>query len=163
MARWVRGQSGNPNGRPRRGRSVAEMARLVAHERIQFDDDGEAGEYSRLERLVRVLWTAALDGDLGAARLLIEYMEGRPVEVVAASVEGRIRNVNGDELAALLRGAVAMVGDWRQSLGDDQGGLDVAQVAGLFGEGLKLGDEARGGSTEPGCGDDAQSPGPGAA
>ena len=163
MARWVRGQSGNPNGRPRRGRSVAEMARLVAHERIEFDDQGEVGEYTRLERLVRVLWTAALDGDLGAARLLIEYMEGRPVEVVAASVEGRIRNVNGDELAALLRGAVAMVGDWRQSLGDDQGGLDVAQVAGLFGEGLKLGDEARGGSTEPDGGNGARSPGPGAA
>jgi len=163
MARWVRGQSGNPNGRPRRGRSVAEMARLVAHERIQFDDDGEAGEYSRLERLVRVLWTAALDGDLGAARLLIEYMEGRPVEVVAASVEGRIRNVNGDELAALLRGAVAMVGDWRQSLGEGGEGPEAAEVARLFGEGLNLGDEARGESTEPGRGDCAQSPGPGAA
>jgi len=90
-------------------------------------------------------------------------MEGRPVEVVAASVEGRIRNVNGDELAALLRGAVAMVGDWRQSLGEDPGGLDLAGVAERFGEGLKLGDEARGESSEPGRGDRAQSPGPGAA
>ena len=137
MAKWVAGQSGNPNGRPPRGRSVAELARTIAREQVPFDDGEEQATYSRLERLVRILFTLALDGNLAAARLLIEYMDGKPVEVVSASVEGRIRTLSGDDMAALLGSAVARVGEWRLAARGAASGL-----GGLLSEGQSVGDEA---------------------
>ena len=145
MAKWVAGQSGNPNGRPRRGRTVAELARTIARERVQFDDGAEQATYSRVERLVRILFTQALDGNLAAARLLIEYMDGKPVEVVQASVEGRVRTLSGDDMAALLGGAVARVGEWRLAARGPVSGLVGAPLgfpAGLLSEGQSVGDEA---------------------
>jgi hypothetical protein len=71
---------------------------------------------TRLERLLRVLWTMSLDGDLRAMRCLLEYMEGRPVQVVAAAMaqEGEAR-VSADELAKLLAGALERVEAWRNA------------------------------------------------
>jgi len=114
VAKWVVGQSGNPNGRPRRGRAIAELARAIGQERIRFDDEGEIGVFTRLERLVRVLWTLALAGDLAAARLLLEYMEGKPVEILRATVEGQVVELSGDEMAATFGKALAVVAEWRQ-------------------------------------------------
>jgi hypothetical protein len=105
-AKWVKGQSGNPRGRPLRGRSVAELARLIAQEKVAFDDDGELTVCSRLERLLRVLWTMSLEGDLRAMRCLLEYMEGRPVQVVAATVArvdgGALSEAEVRELSAFV-------------------------------------------------------------
>ena len=113
MPKWVPGQSGNPKGRPRRGHSAAEMARAVSQERVEFLDEAEKAVYSRLERLVRVLWTKALDGDLKAIRCLLEYMEGKPVQVIAATVKKEGDSVSADELAVLLSAALVKVEEWQ--------------------------------------------------
>ena len=107
MAKWVRGQSGNPKGRPLRGRSVAELARAISLERVAFADGDEEIVCSRLERLLRVLFTKAIeDSDVRATRCLFEYMEGRPVQMVAATIKSEGGgSVSADELAkALARG-----------------------------------------------------------
>lgn len=98
MAKWVKGQSGNPRGRSRRGRSLAELMRAIAAERVAFEDRAgakdEAPEVSlltRRERLVRVLWTMALDGDLAACRMLLEYMEGKPTQRMETQATQEVR------------------------------------------------------------------------
>lgn len=107
---------------------MAELARAIAQERVEFTDgsvaDGNAEKalYSRLERLLRVMWTMALDGDLRAIRCLLEYMEGKPVQVVAASVvrEGE-RPLTADQLKDMLSEALARVEEWRKESGTAPG------------------------------------------
>jgi hypothetical protein len=116
--KWVKGQSGNPKGRPLRGKSVAELARLIAQEKVAFDDDGEVSVCSRLERLLRVLWTMSLEGDLRAIRCLLEYMEGRPVQVIAATVaradDGALSEAEVRELSALVERRLL---EWQEETG----------------------------------------------
>ena len=105
MAKWVKGQSGNPRGRPRRGRTAAALMRTIAAEKVAFEDRAgardEAPEVSlltRRERLVRVLWTMALDGDLAACRMLLEYMEGKPAQRMESQATQEVR-INTETLA----------------------------------------------------------------
>lgn len=114
MARWIKGQSGNPKGRPRRGRTLADLIKQIGTEVVRFDDDGEVNELSRRERLARILWTAALEGDTHCARLILEYTEGKPVQPVEVSGELRF---TADELAR----AEAAIRGWSQE-SDASGG-----------------------------------------
>jgi hypothetical protein len=63
---WQKGQSGNPNGRPRTGRAFAEALR-------------EAGEEGgNLEAVARKVWEMAKAGDMRAIGLLVERLDGKP-------------------------------------------------------------------------------------
>lgn len=55
--RWKAGESGNPKGRPAGTGKVAEMRAAIA---------------AHMPELLQALVTKALDGDVGAARLLLE-------------------------------------------------------------------------------------------
>jgi hypothetical protein len=105
----VQGQSGNPKGRPLRGRSVAKLARQIAQEKVEFPDGEGLMVCTRLERLPRVMWTMSPDGDLRAIRCLLEYMEGRPVQLVAAAAAPGEPQVTADDLARVLAGALERV------------------------------------------------------
>ena len=75
---WKKGQSGNPNGRPRSGRAFADALRTV----------GEEGD--NLEAVARKVWELARTGDLRAIGLLAERMDGKPLsyeEAKAARVD----------------------------------------------------------------------------
>ncbi len=78
--RWQPGQSGNPGGRPRRGRSATEvMQKLAAAKR-------EGQPMSRVEEMCLKLLDLAIGGDVAAIKLALEYLDGRPVERVQAQV-----------------------------------------------------------------------------
>ena len=68
---WQPGQSGNPNGRPRKESSVrAAIAELLSE---------PEGDRDRLRALLESLYHRATKrGDTTAARLLLEYGFGRP-------------------------------------------------------------------------------------
>lgn len=57
LGRWKAGESGNPRGRPAGSGKVAEMRAAIA---------------AHVPDLLQALVTKALDGDVGAARLLLE-------------------------------------------------------------------------------------------
>ena len=143
MANWIPGQSGNPNGRARRGRSVAELARAIAQERVEFSEPWVLGQetktlvYTRLERLVRVIWTMALDGKPWAIRCLLEYMEGKPAQIppAPARTEGG-DTISADKMAALVSSARARLEAWRQDVDGETlapGGADEPQSTGRNG------------------------------
>lgn len=76
--RWQQGQSGNPAGRPRRGRSLTELLRNYGRGRLV------PGGPSRMQELVRVIWERALEGDRYCIKYILEHLEGRPVAAVPA-------------------------------------------------------------------------------
>ena len=80
--------------------------RKIGLERVEVEgkDGGPSVSVRRREQLVRMLWELACCGNMRAARLLLEYCEGKPVQVV--DLEARaVPAVSGDDLAAALRGA----------------------------------------------------------
>jgi len=67
---------------------------------------GSARRMSRREALAHSLWDMALRGDLTACKLVLEYLEGKPVQRVEAAL-GRLEqpDMTADELAASGGGA----------------------------------------------------------
>ena len=72
MARWAKGQSGNPRGRPRTGTAIAEFARrqVDQHKLIEMLGSIAAGEHASA--------TAEVDQQLRAIQLLLAYGYGPP-------------------------------------------------------------------------------------
>jgi len=70
---WVKGESGNLRGRPRRGSALADMLRA------ELDRTDSAGVPHK-EALVSALVEAACEGDLRAIALIFDRLEGRPAQ-----------------------------------------------------------------------------------
>ncbi len=66
--------------------STAELLRAVAGERIAIGDGDPPRRMSQREALAHLLWDMALRGDLAACKLILEYMEGKPLQRVAAAL-----------------------------------------------------------------------------
>lgn len=116
-------RTGPPHGRrPRRGRRRpnADLLRQIGEELAKFRDGPPQGtfdfgdqveirEMSRRERMMRMLWAKALDGDLKAMQMILDYTDGRPVQ--AMEVKASVR-FTGDEYAEAERRLAA----WRESM-----------------------------------------------
>jgi hypothetical protein len=73
---WVKGQSGNPTGRPRTKPITDEIKRL--------------GQEGAFDRIAKMLVDRALDGDLKAAQEILNRVEGKVTDritVEAGSVD----------------------------------------------------------------------------
>jgi hypothetical protein len=92
-----------PTRRQRRRKadaSTAELLRAVAGERIAIGDGEPPRRMSQREALAHLLWDMALRGDLAACRLILEYMEGKPLQrVTAALTQLEPPELTADELA----------------------------------------------------------------
>jgi hypothetical protein len=92
--------------------STAELLRAVAGERIAIGDGDPPRRMSQREALAHLLWDMALRGDLAACRLILEYMEGKPLQRVTAALGPlEMPELTADDLAkaeeALHAGIVA--------------------------------------------------------
>jgi hypothetical protein len=72
MPRWIKGKSGNPHGRPKRGAAIADLARqqIAKHKLVEILGriGGGQGEYAGVE----------VDQQLRAIQLLLSYGYGPP-------------------------------------------------------------------------------------
>jgi hypothetical protein len=90
---------------PRRRRrkadaSTAELLRAVAGERIAIGDGDPPRKMTQREALAHLLWDMALRGDLAACKLILEYMEGKPLQRVAAALGSlELPELTADDLA----------------------------------------------------------------
>lgn len=64
---WQPGQSGNPNGRPPKGYSITEMFKNML-----------SNSPTKKQLFADRVFKAALDGDMIAARMIWNYMDGTP-------------------------------------------------------------------------------------
>jgi len=78
MTKWVTGQSGNPKGRPKRGRSLTDL--------LQQAGNAQTEEGLSLKKaFCQALWIFAVNGNMHAAKLILEYIEGKPAVVTPDS------------------------------------------------------------------------------
>src|ERR1043166_9787673 len=87
MARWSKGQSGNPRGRPRTGTAIAELARrqLEKHKLVERLGSIAAGQEADVDvgqqlRAIQLL----LSYGYGPPRPEIESSEGMTIQVIYA-------------------------------------------------------------------------------
>ena len=97
---WTAGFSENPAGEALSAKSIIEMLDRIGDELVA-PPGGPAGDSPRITRrelLARVLWTRAIqDADGAAIKLIIEYLDGKPGDTVAAA--GEAPEFNADDMA----------------------------------------------------------------
>src|ERR1051325_2994663 len=96
MARWSKGQSGNPRGRPRTGTAIAELARrqLEKHKLVEKLGSIAAGEHD-----------VDVGQQLRAIQLLLAYGYGPPRPEIEPNEGMRIQVVYVDRRAIGTNGA----------------------------------------------------------
>jgi Family of unknown function (DUF5681) len=77
--RFKKGQSGNPGGRRKGQPTLHELIWLEACRLVKIKNGDKTEMIMKLEALIRRLWALGIQGDLGAARLVLTVMASAPV------------------------------------------------------------------------------------
>jgi Family of unknown function (DUF5681) len=75
------GVSGNPSGRPKGSPTLQDLIARESRRCVKIKTAGGINEIRKSEALIRKIYNMALDGDLAAARLLLQH--GTPAADVA--------------------------------------------------------------------------------
>jgi hypothetical protein len=139
MARWIKGQSGNPQGRPREGTAIAGLARSQVERHKLIEKLGgigaREGEYAKVD----------VDQQIRAIQLLLAYGYGPPraeleggdaVVIEVTYVERNQIRIDGTAPSAIAGGAAGETvqrGLLRSPLGEDGIGNGSADPLGATG------------------------------
>jgi hypothetical protein len=139
--RWQRGSSGNPRGRPPSERALSTILRKL----LRAPAPGQEGMSAR-EALCLQLVTRALEGDMTAIRLVLEYTDGKPAQRVEGSMTVQVMPPFTSDEAAV---AHAELSAWEKEDAETRGGGDAGTLGwGRWGEGPEDGfrkpEQARG-------------------
>lgn len=93
---WKKGESGNPNGRPRR----TIVTDCIVRELLSAAEDGD-GDKAR--SLAKSLVSRALNGDMRAAEICLDRVEGKPDQTI--HVRRTARELADDELNNIAAGS----------------------------------------------------------
>ena len=88
--RWKKGESGNPNGRPKKEYAIPDMLRSILAE----DDKMIAEKRSNLESICRTAVNQAKGGDKDARNWISDRTEGKAIDRI-------IQKIDDDELIIL--------------------------------------------------------------
>ena len=72
---WKKGQSGNPNGRPKKDRCISD---ILSEQGLDVTD----GKQTNLQLIVSKLYDKAKGGDLKAIDMIFDRLEGKPAQKV---------------------------------------------------------------------------------
>jgi len=84
--RFRPGQSGNPRGRPRRKHVTDALLR-------ELEQASPSGQGTNARAIAHTLVRLATDGDVPAAKLILEYTEGKPVQPVDVELRQRAQRI----------------------------------------------------------------------
>ena len=137
MARWIKGKSGNPGGRPKRGAAIADLARqqIGKHKLVEILGriGGRQGEYSGVEvdqqlRAIQLLLSygygpprAEVDGSDGKVVIQVIYVERNQIAITAATPSPTASDAGSETLQRRLL---------RAPLGEDSAGNEPTDRSG---------------------------------
>lgn len=70
---FVKGQSGNPKGRPKGSQNLSTILDKVGRERVRLTENGRSRYITKREATILQLVNKAVAGDLNAARVLLSW------------------------------------------------------------------------------------------
>jgi hypothetical protein len=103
---WEKGESGNPNGRPKGSRNRSTIARkwLEVNQSLKNPLTGENETMSQEDLMTLALIKKARDGDTNAYKALMDSGYGAPVQQIEqTNTEIDLSNLTTDELRDLLK------------------------------------------------------------
>jgi hypothetical protein len=96
---FVKGKSGNPKGRPVGARNRTELWQQIANEPMNYVPSEEEEKH---KSIIRVIFKKALSGDMKAAELFIQRVEGNIATKVEVSpvlpVQPRLELLSDEQL-----------------------------------------------------------------
>lgn len=78
--RWKKGETGNPNGRPKKEYCISDWIR-------QKGDAKTKQDRTRFEELSEIVWSRALAGDIGFVNIILDRMEGKAIDRVITKTD----------------------------------------------------------------------------
>jgi hypothetical protein len=104
--RWDKGESGNPNGRPKGSKNRSTIARywLEVNQKLKNPLTGTDEEMSQEDLMTLALIKKAREGDVSAYRALMDSGYGAPVQVVEqTNTNVDLTDLSTDEIKDLLK------------------------------------------------------------
>jgi hypothetical protein len=104
--RWDKGESGNPNGRPKGSKNRSTIARywLEVNQNLKNPLTGTDEEMSQEDLMTLALIKKAREGDVSAYRALMDSGYGAPVQVVEqTNTNVDLSDLSTDEIKDLLK------------------------------------------------------------
>jgi hypothetical protein len=86
QTRFVKGQSGNPNGRPKGQRNWATVLHSILEQKVTVVENGRSKQVTKLEAATTQLVNKAAGGDTNAIRLLLQIMPTMENQLAKAGV-----------------------------------------------------------------------------
>jgi hypothetical protein len=83
---FVKGVSGNPNGRPKKGTALTDILKMLLDKPATDSPDAPKVKELVMQKLVSL----ALDGDMVAIKYLSDRIDGTPVQTVDQNIEGEL-------------------------------------------------------------------------
>ena len=93
--KWEKGKSGNPKGRPKKGKTLTDVLEKYGRE-LKVKTEGNK-TISGIEALAVEAWKLALDGDITAIKYIYDRIDGRPKET------HELTGADGDSLGLEIR------------------------------------------------------------
>jgi hypothetical protein len=87
--RFVKGQSGNPKGRPKGSQNLATILTKVGRERVKATENGRTRHITKFEAAMLQLMNKAVSGDLNAARVLLSWCTSLAIAPIADRAEAK--------------------------------------------------------------------------
>jgi len=80
---FVKGQSGNPGGRPKKDISLTNILKRQAEKK---DVEYNGQKIKRKDAIAQKIWQLALSGDLTAMKYIFDRIDGRPSETIKQQI-----------------------------------------------------------------------------
>lgn len=125
---FVKGQSGNPNGRPKGSRNWATIMHAAIEQKVTINENGRQRQVTKLEAATMQLANKAAAGDQNSIRLMLQLMPGMEAIInktgaTALSNEQDRKVLN--EMLKRMQAPTSEVIKADKPLSDDQGAQDA--------------------------------------
>ncbi|MFY9731319.1 MAG: DUF5681 domain-containing protein [Candidatus Acidiferrales bacterium] len=101
--RFRKGQSGNPQGRPKGSRNLASVLERTLRERVVINENGTRRVVTKLEAAVKQLVNKAASGDLAAMRQLSCLANSAEIEAIGDQNKSTLEEADYQIMNRLLK------------------------------------------------------------